>query len=121
MNQKIIFVYNADSSPFALLTDYVHKIVSPQTYECNLCALTYGNLGMKKRWKDFVESLKDEVVFLHKDELIKQHPSLASTALPTILCQKDKDKTPSVCVSEKQINAAKSLDELQSLVRAINK
>ncbi|WP_232221892.1 hypothetical protein [Methanococcoides burtonii] len=43
----LIFVYNADSGLINEMKDYVHKIVSPSTYECNLCAITYGNTGIK--------------------------------------------------------------------------
>ena len=55
-NQTLIFVYNANSSVFSQITDYVHKITSPQTYQCNLFKLTYDNLGMKKEWKTFIQS-----------------------------------------------------------------
>jgi len=44
---QIIFVYNADSSLFANITDFAHKIVSPKTYSCNLCKLSYGKFSMK--------------------------------------------------------------------------
>jgi hypothetical protein len=39
---KLLFVYNADSGLAAALFDSAHKLLSPQTYACNLCALTHG-------------------------------------------------------------------------------
>jgi len=42
-----IFVYNADSGPINGLKDYFHKIIKPETYECNLCAVTFGNFLVK--------------------------------------------------------------------------
>ena len=44
----LIFVYNAKSGTLNAAIDYFHKIVSPETYDCNLCILTYDNFGKKK-------------------------------------------------------------------------
>ena len=53
--KTLIFVYNANAGLFNMMSDYAHKIISPETYECNLCALTYGNLGMKQKWKSLFQ------------------------------------------------------------------
>ena len=74
--QQLIFVYNADSGWFNSLTDAVHKMVSPSTYQCSLCALTYGNVSMKKEWREFIESLPFDVLFLYKDEFIKHYKKI---------------------------------------------
>lgn len=66
----LLFVYNADSGLLHELADYVHKMVSPQTYQCNLCAVTYSTTGMKKEWKPFITSLGVPVEFLHRDEFL---------------------------------------------------
>ena len=84
---KLIFVYNADSGLFNTLTDIGHKIFSPETYHCPLCDLTHGYFTMRKEWGDFLERLDYELVFLHRDEFIKQHPDLSHTLLPVILVQ----------------------------------
>jgi hypothetical protein len=39
---RLLFVYAGDSGAVNGLVHYVHKIVSPATYECHLCALTDG-------------------------------------------------------------------------------
>ena len=57
----LLFVYNADSGLLNSAKDYVHKIISPKTYECNLCAVTFGNFGIKNEWKRFVDSLNYSV------------------------------------------------------------
>ena len=36
MRKSIVFVYNADSGLFNMVTDTAHKMLSPDTYECNL-------------------------------------------------------------------------------------
>jgi hypothetical protein len=83
----IIFVYNANGGFFNGVSDYIHKFVSPQTYECNLCAITYDNLGMKKQWKSYIAELKLPTKFLHKDEFSKEFPNYANFTLPAILIQ----------------------------------
>lgn len=43
MNNKrnIIFIYNAKGGQWNYLIDTLHKYLSPKTYECNLCQITY--------------------------------------------------------------------------------
>ena len=79
----LVFVYNADAGLFSMLTDYAHKIVSPQTYACSLCALTYGNLGMKRAWKRFVTGLDATIEFLHRDELAERY-GVRDVPLPAV-------------------------------------
>ena len=67
-----MFVYNADSGKLNALLDSAHKIVSPSTYNCQLCQLTYGLVNEKQAWKQFREQFEDEVLFLHRDEFEKQ-------------------------------------------------
>jgi hypothetical protein len=51
------------------VTDFAHKMLSPSTYECQLCALTYGSFSMKQKWKSFIESLPIKTVFFIKMNL----------------------------------------------------
>jgi hypothetical protein len=69
----LLFVYNADSGKLNALLDSAHKIVSPSTYNCQLCQLTYGLMNEKAAWKQFREQLDEEVTFLHRDEYKKQY------------------------------------------------
>ena len=73
--KRLIFVYNADSGKWNALVDSLHKAVSPSTYTCKLCELTYGSLGEKKAWREFLNSLDTETEFLHKDEFLKAYAS----------------------------------------------
>lgn len=90
MTTELIFVYNADTGFFNGLTDFAHKIISPKTYNCHLCKLTYGNVGMKKDWKAFIESLNTQITFLHRDEFRKQRPNNLDE-LPAIFYLKESD------------------------------
>ena len=75
MKGQLLFVYNASSNLFSTVTDFAHKILSPSTYQCRLCALTYGNFSIKQEWKSFIESLPVKAVFLYKDEFEKEFKS----------------------------------------------
>lgn len=69
---ELIFVYNADSDMFSAVTDFAHKLLSPATYNCQLCALTHGHFSAKKEWKDFIQNLIVPTTFLHKNDFQKQ-------------------------------------------------
>ena len=61
--QQLIFVYNAHSDLLSTVTDFAHKLLSPATYSCNLCTLTYGNFTVQKEWKSFIKSLSIKAFF----------------------------------------------------------
>ena len=69
----LVFVYNAEAGLFNLLGDMAHKIFSPETYQCNLCALTHTSFGMRKSWKRFLLTLDKPPEFLHADELNERY------------------------------------------------
>ena len=83
--KKLIFVYNANSGLMSATIDALHKTFRPSTYQCQLCALTYGMTGMKGEWKKFVEGLPYEAEFLHKDEFEEQYPG-HQLAAPSAHC-----------------------------------
>jgi len=76
--QKLIFVYNADAGFRNLLIDTAHKILSPSTYACSLCGVTFGIFSENRAWKKFRLTLEDkdmQLEFLHKDEFAKAYRS----------------------------------------------
>ena len=111
--KSVLFVYNADTGLFSVVTDYAHKILSPKTYPCNLCALTYGNMGMNKKWKEFIATLKVPIEFLHRDEFVKLH-AVPDTELPAAFVKKGESVTTLITSSE--INECTSVDALIELV-----
>ncbi|MCH7826768.1 MAG: hypothetical protein IIC75_02155 [Bacteroidetes bacterium] len=110
---KLIFVYNADSGLFNLLTDTAHKLLSPETYSCNLCAITYGSFGMKKDWKEFLKSIDIPVEFLHRNELKKKY-GISNINLPAILIKEENE--PRLWINSESINLCKSIDDLIQLI-----
>jgi len=103
MNKKLLFVYNADSSLFKQVGDLIHKTISPKTYKCNLCRITYGNLGMKKQWQEFIQSLTLPVQFFYKDELKQEYPELTVIDLPAVLIVNE--GKPRLLINSSEINA----------------
>ena len=93
MKPTIVFVYNADSGLFNTLTDIAHKIFAPQTYECNLCAITYGNFGMRDEWQEFLASVDAELEFLHRDELAARY-GITAAALPAVFRKEGEQPHP---------------------------
>ena len=114
MENELIFVYNADSGMINAIKDYFHKVISPKTYECSLCTLTYDMLGMKSEWKKAIEKTGIKTTFLHKDELAERYS--LSFELPVVLLKKG-DKIV-VLISAEQISKTKNLNEL---IEVINK
>ena len=110
--EQLIFVYNADSSIFSTLTDFAHKLLSPSTYQCHLCALTFGNFSEKQEWKSIVESLPLKTIFLHKDEFEKQYN--IRTALPAAFLRKN--EAVNEIISKQEIESCNSLPELRRVV-----
>ena len=108
----LLFVYNADAGLFSSVTDFVHKIISPATYNCSLCKLTYGNLAMKQQWKQFLENLPADKTFLHKNEFEKQYAQ--SFPLPSIFYLQENQ--PVELMNAAEINTCPSLEQLQEAV-----
>jgi hypothetical protein len=113
MKSTLVFVYNADGGLFNSLTDLAHKIFSPQTYQCNLCAITYSATGMRKEWKDFLEHLDMPVEFSHRDEFEVRH-GMKGAPLPAIF--KKVNAELEVWIDAEAINSCRTLDDLKQLI-----
>jgi hypothetical protein len=111
--KTLLFVYNADTGLFSVVTDYAHKIISPKTYPCNLCALTYGNMGMNNKWKEFIGNLKVPIAFLHRDEFVKQY-ELNDTQLPAAFLKQGESVT--MLITHDDLNNCTSVEDLIALV-----
>lgn len=110
---KIVFVYNADSGVFNLAADIAHKIFSPQTYACNLCAITHSNFGMRKEWKSYLESLENPLEFLHADEF-KEKYGIEKVSLPAIFIEESGSLRQ--IAAAPQINECRSIEDLKRII-----
>ena len=115
MVQRLVFVYNADGGHLAGLKDLFHKILSPATYPCSLCAITYGAASMRPEWREFIKTLPVPVDFLHRDEFVRAYPQGARHALPAAFALAENGVlTPFIEAPEMD---AADLDGLMALVR----
>jgi hypothetical protein len=110
----LVFVYAGDSGLLHGVIDTFHKILSPATYACNLCALTYTRTGKQRGdWVRAVRDLGMPSVFLHRDEL-RLRPGAMDVPLPAVLVDRGGAHTP--LVSREEIEACGDLDALIALV-----
>lgn len=110
----ILFVYKADSGLFNTATDIAHKIFSPETYECNLCALTHGYFSIRKEWEAFIRELGLAAEFLHRDEIDKV-AGVDPERLPAVY--RWRDDLWQLCLGPQQINQCEELEQLKKLIR----
>ena len=112
-NQKdLIFIYNAKNGIFNELLDYAHKILSPETYDCSLCKLTYNNFGKIRKWKEFLDSLHFNIIFTYKNNLKKLELN-DEIKLPAVLLDYD-----NLLISSVEINMCNNLDELMQILKS---
>jgi hypothetical protein len=114
---KLIFVYNANSGKINGYMDMAHKIVSPSTYQCRLCDLTYGVFKENVEWARFRESVLtsttvQELEFLHTDEFEKQYKSkwLPKYDYPVILTASENGLE--IFMSATELNEIKTTTDL---------
>ena len=108
----LVFVYNADSGPLNALLDFGHKIVSPSTYPCSLCALTYGTFGMRREWREFTRGLGVPLEFLHADELRERYGT-QDAPLPAVFLKREGLEP---LLTRPDLDRLGSLGELQTAV-----
>ena len=112
---KLIFVYNSDGTIASLIKDTAHKLVSPKTYPCNLCRITYPGVTMQEEWQNFIQSLSHEVVFLHRDEFHKQYPEKKDVQLPATFTENSAGL--GLLIPHTEINKASNVKELIETVK----
>lgn len=108
--KNLIFVYNADSGKFNALTDSLHKLISPDTYDCRLCELTHGFFAEKSEWKTFLKEKNFQAHFLHRDEFVEKYSKYSELPLPAVFEEED-DKLISL-ISSEEFKNVNDLSEL---------
>ena len=109
---ELIFIYNAKSGLVNEFLDFAHKIVSPSTYNCNLCAISYGNFLMKKKWSNYISSLPVKSTFTYKDKVSEY--GYDNIELPSIIFRND--SRSGVIISNDKINNLKNIEQLIELL-----
>jgi len=114
---RLVFVYNAKAGKANAILDSMHKILSPSTYDCKLCELTFGIFSENKKWKQFREKSDINMLFYHKDEFGDKYKTLdlPTSDFPIILLEEN-DKLK-VLISTKELNNIKNVDGIISEIK----
>ncbi|MEM7187654.1 MAG: GTPase [Bacteroidota bacterium] len=114
---ELLFVYNAKSGLLDKLIDGAHKIVSPSTYDCNLCAITFGNFTEDELWKAFRQHSDIPMQFWYKDEFKQEFRSkwLPKFEFPIVLVAQDGNLEPLITTAA--LNKLTSAEELIEEIR----
>jgi hypothetical protein len=115
--REVIFVYNVDLTLFALVSDFVHRLRSPETYPCRLCDLTYDRFTMKREWQQFIHSLPIRARFEPRDRFRQKFPSYSKVRLPAVF-EVEADGRLRTLVSAAQLQHAATLADLKTLIAA---
>lgn len=118
LTKPLVFVYNANSGLGNALLDSIHKILGPNTYNCNLCAITFGFFSEHKKWKEFRKESGLEMEFLHLDEFKKRYPNEKQDreSFPQVFILKESKLQ--VFLRKGEINDMKSQEDLILAIRA---
>jgi len=106
--KELIFIYNAKSGLVNELVDFAHKIFSPDTYDCNLYAMTYGTFIMEESWGKYIQSLPIKSVFTYKDKISEDE--LKNVKLPSVFFRDGKKLRE--LISANEINNINLLEDL---------
>ncbi len=115
--EKLIFVYNANKGKLNALLEAAHKIVSPETYPCDLCKLTHGSLSESKVWKEYRKDSAIPFEFLYRDEFRKRMQLFDENefALPVVFVEYP--ERMQILIAAKEFAALHTVDDLIDLVK----
>ena len=95
----LVFVYNAEAGVLNGIMDSAHKLFSPATYTCDLCAITHGLTRMKPEWRAWLQKSGREIRFYHRTDFRQDWPA-TDIQLPAILMQEGDRLRPIIGASE---------------------
>ena len=111
---KLLMVYNAEAGFMNGMMDSMHKLLSPATYQCSLCAITHDTFGMRKEWKEFIERLNVPIEFFHRPDFRAVYPDI-DVELPVILADNNGAIRTILTADE-----MKSAGDVPGLIRALS-
>lgn len=112
----LVIVYNADEGLGAALFDAAHKLIRPDTYPCDLCAITYGAVSMKEAWRDWLKGQPFPTEFHNRQDFARAYPALSRLPLPAIL-RRDGDELTLLLAAE-DMRADMGVDALITAVES---
>ena len=115
--QKLLFIYNANSGKANAFLDSMHKVFSPQTYDCKLCELTFSVAMENRTWKKFRQETDLEMVFLHKDEFAQKYKSKFGYKFSFPIVLTEGGNGLEVLIATEELNQLKTVHDLVGLVK----
>ena len=85
---RLVFVFNAEAGLAHGLLDSIHKIISPSTYPCALCAITHGAVSMRRAWRLWLQRIDLPAQFFHRSDFRRAWPN-ERLDLPAILLEQN--------------------------------
>ena len=117
MSEKpLVFVYNADEGKMNAMMDSAHKLFSPSTYQCSLCAITHGMVTMRGEWKTYLDALPVETQFYHREDFRQKWPANAAV-LPAIF-QLENDGSLTTLADAEALSQPSNVSELIALLNS---
>ena len=113
-HMKLLMVYNAEAGFLNGVMDSMHKMFSPATYQCSLCAITHDTFGMRTEWKEFIERLNIPIDFFHRPDFRVAYPDI-EVELPAILADENGEIRTILTADE-----MKSAGDVPGLIRALS-
>jgi hypothetical protein len=110
---KLVFVYNVDGTPMALLRDLYQSVTTGST-ECRLCDVTFGTLLKKPEWSEFIRSLPIPAEFRLRSTFKRRYPAFRDRSFPAVFLVRDGE--PREVISAAELNGAADLAALRALV-----
>lgn len=107
----LIFVYRAERGIFNAVSHTMHRVLSPETYECRLCQFTFSAVGMLRPWKDFLDSRPEAKLFYHRKEFESAYPTIKEE-LPLILRMEAGKPELEILLGRSEIENCANVDEL---------
>jgi len=111
--QMLVFVYNLDRGSLSAMTNYHKSSTAAKISPCNLYALIFSPVGMKKGWKRFINDLGIPSRYLYRDEFAIE-TGIGKRPFPAVFIQSG--KTFEEIIATNEINRVDSTDSLIVLV-----
>lgn len=111
---EIQFIYNAKSGLANSIFDLAHKLISPDTYECNLCKITHGAFTETKKFKELKQ--KYNITLWHIDDYELKYEK--ESKYPLIIIRDEKQKEIGRIITE-EINSSISIEELKVSINLV--
>lgn len=115
MSAHLVFVYNVDARPLALLRD-LHQTITTGSTDCRLCDVTFGKLLKDRRWSRFVRDLPVPAEFCLRSTFRRRHPGYADHRFPAAFWVEEGE--PRELIASGEIEACADLESLCRLVES---